>query len=211
MCLWLCRAHGGRERQLPSEYNKLLINVTACHSDTLAHSCVPTHMGCCMQGDSGGPIFTAGSDSNGKDDVQYGLVSFGSGCADANYPGEKSWKEICTLMLERQFGRYHPTSFSTGPLLLDCAHPMRCSPLVGCTYMSESKQEFWQHMTVRVIVLACPGVYTSIAYMRPWITARLKDMGYKVRRSCWLSISSTSGVHCSTNRRLPAAIPRWPM
>lgn len=39
------------------------------------------------QGDSGGPLIIKGSDPNGADDVQVGVVSWGIGCAMKEYPG----------------------------------------------------------------------------------------------------------------------------
>merc|ERR1711978_46903 len=37
------------------------------------------------QGDSGGPLIVKGSDASG--DIQVGVVSWGNGCADREYPG----------------------------------------------------------------------------------------------------------------------------
>jgi trypsin len=39
------------------------------------------------QGDSGGGLIRLGSDQNGKDDVQLGIVSWGLACGDPNFPG----------------------------------------------------------------------------------------------------------------------------
>jgi secreted trypsin-like serine protease len=39
------------------------------------------------QGDSGGGLIRLGSDRNGKDDVQLGIVSWGLACGDPNFPG----------------------------------------------------------------------------------------------------------------------------
>jgi len=39
------------------------------------------------QGDSGGPLVIKGADPNGADDIQVGVVSWGYGCAMAEYPG----------------------------------------------------------------------------------------------------------------------------
>ncbi len=39
------------------------------------------------QGDSGGPLVIRGADSNGAEDIQVGVVSWGYGCAMAEYPG----------------------------------------------------------------------------------------------------------------------------
>ena len=39
------------------------------------------------QGDSGGPLVIRGEDPNGADDIQVGVVSWGFGCAMAEYPG----------------------------------------------------------------------------------------------------------------------------
>ena len=39
------------------------------------------------QGDSGGPLIMKGSDENGADDVQIGIVSWGVGCANKVFPG----------------------------------------------------------------------------------------------------------------------------
>jgi len=39
------------------------------------------------QGDSGGPLVIKGADPNGADDTQVGVVSWGIGCASADYPG----------------------------------------------------------------------------------------------------------------------------
>jgi len=39
------------------------------------------------QGDSGGPLVITGADSNGADDIQVGIVSWGFGCAMKEYPG----------------------------------------------------------------------------------------------------------------------------
>eukprot|EP00984_Skeletonema_dohrnii_P027507 scaffold17065_cov85-Skeletonema_dohrnii-CCMP3373.AAC.3 len=39
------------------------------------------------QGDSGGPLVIRGADLNGADDTQVGVVSWGIGCARADYPG----------------------------------------------------------------------------------------------------------------------------
>jgi len=38
-------------------------------------------------GDSGGPLLKLGSNGQGKDDVQVGIVSFGVGCAHPDFPG----------------------------------------------------------------------------------------------------------------------------
>jgi trypsin len=39
------------------------------------------------QGDSGGPLVIRGADPNGAEDIQVGVVSWGYGCAMAEYPG----------------------------------------------------------------------------------------------------------------------------
>ena len=39
------------------------------------------------QGDSGGPLVIKGVDSDGESDVQVGVVSWGIGCANRNFPG----------------------------------------------------------------------------------------------------------------------------
>ncbi|KAL3803199.1 hypothetical protein HJC23_003474 [Cyclotella cryptica] len=39
------------------------------------------------QGDSGGPLIIKGKDGSGADDVQVGVVSWGIGCANKNFPG----------------------------------------------------------------------------------------------------------------------------
>ena len=39
------------------------------------------------QGDSGGPLVIKGANPNGADDTQVGVVSWGIGCASADYPG----------------------------------------------------------------------------------------------------------------------------
>jgi trypsin len=39
------------------------------------------------QGDSGGPLVIKGKDGSGADDIQVGLVSWGIGCANKNFPG----------------------------------------------------------------------------------------------------------------------------
>ena len=38
-------------------------------------------------GDSGGPLIISGQNGDGSDDVQVGIVSFGVGCANADFPG----------------------------------------------------------------------------------------------------------------------------
>lgn len=38
-------------------------------------------------GDSGGPLIISGQNGDGTDDVQVGIVSFGVGCANADFPG----------------------------------------------------------------------------------------------------------------------------
>lgn len=39
------------------------------------------------QGDSGGPLVIRGKDGSGADDIQVGVVSWGIGCANKNFPG----------------------------------------------------------------------------------------------------------------------------
>jgi secreted trypsin-like serine protease len=48
------------------------------------------------QGDSGGPLILSSS-SDTTTDVQLGLVSFGSGCAQAEFPGK--WLSYVTIMM----------------------------------------------------------------------------------------------------------------
>ena len=50
------------------------------------------------QGDSGGPLIQRGSDRTGKDDVLIGIVSWGLGCADDNFPGGKSLKSVLSFV-----------------------------------------------------------------------------------------------------------------
>ena len=56
----------------------LITDAMLCAADEGEDSC---------QGDSGGPLVIKGNDRNGADDVQVGVVSWGYGCAEANYPG----------------------------------------------------------------------------------------------------------------------------
>eukprot|EP00985_Skeletonema_marinoi_P019935 scaffold11609_cov121-Skeletonema_marinoi.AAC.2 len=66
------------------------------------------------QGDSGGPLVIKGTDQNGADDTQVGVVSWGIGCAEKDYPGvyarissEMDWikSEVC------KGSKNPPTSF----------------------------------------------------------------------------------------------------
>lgn len=59
-------------------YEGAITSNMLCAEDANQDSC---------QGDSGGPLVIKGNDSNGSDDVQVGVVSWGVGCADSIFPG----------------------------------------------------------------------------------------------------------------------------
>ncbi|KAL3768958.1 hypothetical protein ACHAWO_004068 [Cyclotella atomus] len=59
-------------------YNGQITENMLCANDNGEDSC---------QGDSGGPLVLLGSDPNGADDIQVGVVSWGIGCASADFPG----------------------------------------------------------------------------------------------------------------------------
>jgi len=82
------------------EVNVGVVSNGACKNDYGYHSSwITSNMLCAVvagggkdscQGDSGGPLVTANGGSGvtpGQNYVQIGVVSWGSGCADANYPG----------------------------------------------------------------------------------------------------------------------------
>jgi len=78
----------------------MISNSMLCAKDMGKDSC---------QGDSGGPLVIKGNDAHdGSDDVQVGVVSFGYGCADPDFPGVYSrvssaydWirQEVCTYSM----------------------------------------------------------------------------------------------------------------
>lgn len=89
-------------------YNGQITNNMLCAKAPNKDSC---------QGDSGGPLIIPGNDQNGGDDIQVGVVSWGYGCADANFPGvyarvssEYEWirEEVCKRSSEP------PASFNCG-------------------------------------------------------------------------------------------------
>lgn len=80
---------------------------TTCNSATAYSGAITASMFCAglmtggkdsCQGDSGGPIFKVGASTTGADDIQYGIVSWGEGCALKNKPGEASWQEYGSLL-----------------------------------------------------------------------------------------------------------------
>ena len=82
--------------QVVLSYGDDITDEMICAQDVGEDSC---------QGDSGGPLFVKGNDPGGSDDVQVGIVSWGYGCADPNFPGvysriseEYEWiaRQICT-------------------------------------------------------------------------------------------------------------------
>ena len=68
------------------------------------------------QGDSGGPLILKGK--NGKTDVQVGLVSWGVGCADAQFPGVYARVSSAYSWIRRQVclrSIYPPDTFNCEP------------------------------------------------------------------------------------------------
>lgn len=82
--------HGPHHEGATPRRHWLLLNSpsqkpTPTHGSTHLSPGVPEGGKDACQGDSGGPLFEPGA--NGTGDVQFGIVSFGSGCGRKDYPG----------------------------------------------------------------------------------------------------------------------------
>ena len=73
-----CDASGGWLGGWYDSYEGQITSSMMCAADRNQDAC---------QGDSGGPLVVRGNDSNGADDVQVGVVSWGIGCASQDFPG----------------------------------------------------------------------------------------------------------------------------
>jgi trypsin len=73
-----CDASEGQIGGWFDSYNNQISDKMLCARDNGEDAC---------QGDSGGPLVIRGKDGNGADDVQVGIVSWGVGCANKNFPG----------------------------------------------------------------------------------------------------------------------------
>lgn len=73
-----CDASEGSIGGWSEDYHGQITDNMLCAKDNGEDSC---------QGDSGGPLVILGSDPKGADDIQVGVVSWGIGCASADFPG----------------------------------------------------------------------------------------------------------------------------
>lgn len=73
-----CDASEGQIGGWFDSYNNQITDNMLCAKDNGEDAC---------QGDSGGPLIIRGKDGSGADDVQVGIVSWGVGCANKNFPG----------------------------------------------------------------------------------------------------------------------------
>jgi len=89
---WGTTSSGGPVSDVLLEVEVNIVENSQCNSDYGLTTRVTDVMMCAAspgkdacQGDSGGPLFVKGT--NSTSDVQVGIVSWGFGCADPNYPG----------------------------------------------------------------------------------------------------------------------------
>jgi trypsin len=73
-----CNASEGTIDGLNDSYNGQITDKMICAKDSNQDSC---------QGDSGGPLVILGNEADGASDILVGVVSWGIGCANANFPG----------------------------------------------------------------------------------------------------------------------------
>eukprot|EP00804_Cyclotella_cryptica_P012085 CCRYP_004505-RA/>CCRYP_004505-RA protein AED:0.12 eAED:0.12 QI:0/0/0/1/1/1/2/0/434 len=73
-----CDASKGTIDGFNDSYNGRITDQMMCAKDIHQDSC---------QGDSGGPLVILGDEADGGSDVLVGVVSWGIGCANANFPG----------------------------------------------------------------------------------------------------------------------------
>jgi trypsin len=73
-----CDASKGQIGGWVDSYNGQISDNMICARDNGEDAC---------QGDSGGPLVIRGKDGSGADDIQVGVVSWGIGCANKNFPG----------------------------------------------------------------------------------------------------------------------------
>ncbi|KAL7463693.1 hypothetical protein ACHAXS_004052 [Conticribra weissflogii] len=76
------------------------------------------------QGDSGGPLVIKGTDPTGADDVQVGVVSWGVGCASADFPGVYARVSEVYGWIEQQVCR----GSSNIPASFDCSNVPALEP-----------------------------------------------------------------------------------
>mmetsp|Transcript_17496 Transcript_17496/g.34002 ORF Transcript_17496/g.34002 Transcript_17496/m.34002 type:complete len:500 (-) Transcript_17496:300-1799(-) len=74
----VCRESEGRIGSWEESYKDYITDNMLCARDDGQDSC---------QGDSGGPLILRGNASDGSQDVQVGIVSWGIGCAETSFPG----------------------------------------------------------------------------------------------------------------------------
>uniref|UniRef100_A0A7S1CS91 Peptidase S1 domain-containing protein n=1 Tax=Skeletonema marinoi TaxID=267567 RepID=A0A7S1CS91_9STRA len=92
-------------------YESLITDNMLCAADVGEDSC---------QGDSGGPLIVQGNDENGSTDILTGVVSWGFGCGDSDFPGvyarvSSAWTWIQNEVCNRSM--YPPAEFDCDSLI----------------------------------------------------------------------------------------------
>jgi trypsin len=165
----------------------MISNNMLCAKDMGKDSC---------KGDSGGPLVIKGNDAHdGSDDVQVGVVSFGYGCADPDFPGVYSrvssaydWirQEVCT------YSMYPPAEFDCDsitsiPTVFPTLEP---TPTPTPTISSQSRPT----ATMAPTVSKSPPPYESSSSFKDGVG----DRGNFGERTSSSSLSTLSSLSLST-------------